>query len=95
MSDYSETPIVDLAAQQRPKPKDRPKAPTGQNGSREGRPKYRLVPAIKEGRYHLERWSELVEDYLYEKGNLLLEEADQIIKNLERETIYYREGGKR
>ena len=84
--------VVPPMPKRRPNPKERPKAPTGQNGSREGRSKYRLVASVREGLYHLQKWDRVVEDYCHEKGNIRPEEADQIIKNLERETIYYREG---
>jgi hypothetical protein len=56
------------------------------------RAKYRLLPD-ENGTYTLEKWhGGVLSMYLSERAYVKTpEEADQLIKNLERETIYYRE----
>lgn len=54
-------------------------------------PRYRLVPD-NDGSYKLEQWYNSVQLYLVEEvGIPSLEAADEIIKNRNRDIIYYRE----
>jgi len=52
--------------------------------------KYRLIPDAK-GTYTLEKWYYDIKMYLAIGVRLTPEKADRVIKNLERDTIYYRE----
>ena len=67
----------------------RPAPPKGQQPKPKPR-KYRLVPN-SQGTYTLEQLSSDTEMYWPKKVGIKPEEADAIIKNLERDTIYYRE----
>ena len=52
--------------------------------------KYKLVPD-KDGTYTLKMWIPGIKMYLTEAVYVTPERADGIIKNLEREVIYYRQ----
>ncbi len=53
-------------------------------------PKYRLRPD-QHGTYTLDKWNPSVQLYLCESVKQTKESADEVIKNLERDVIYYRE----
>jgi hypothetical protein len=54
-------------------------------------PRFRLVPN-NSGSYTLEKWAADVCMYLSEAVQVTPEQADEKIKSLDREVIYYREG---
>lgn len=53
-------------------------------------PKYRLVATTDEETYNLEKWEGFL-GYSFVARVKSQEEADKVIKNLERDTVYYRE----
>lgn len=53
-------------------------------------PRYRLVPNAR-GSYNLERWNDSVQMYLTKEVHVTPEKADEVIANLEKPAVYYRE----